>query len=368
MAYNMPTTVHLGLHEFDKISNVFPTELGNKVLVIIDQVISELGYRQKISKQITAETIFFSDFNPNPTTAQVQACLELAKEEEPTTIISIGGGTTMDVGKVTAFLYPQVVHVKEFFKQDYADFEKGVSFIAVPTTAGTGAEVTCWASLWENKMKYSISHRLMYATHAVVDPILTVTVPKNMTIATGLDAFSQAVEAIWAKSRQFISTQLGQQAIKIIFDVLPRLIDDLENIEYRSQMMKASLLAGLAFSNTRTTAMHSLSYPMTGFFDIPHGIACFLTLTELAKFNHRDFPKVIKDIYEPLGFSDMEEFIEGVEDFAEKLAVKSKLRDYGLNFDDLDQIAENGFTPGRIDNNPRELTINDVKAILEIIY
>lgn len=368
MTYNMPTNVHFGVGIFEKFFELFSNKLDEKVLIVVGRTMTKLGFKNRIKNKISNNAIFFHDYDPNPTTEQTQNCLQLAQNENPSLVISIGGGSAIDLGKVVAFLYPQVKHIKDFFQRKSKEFSKGADFIAIPTTAGTGSEVTCWASIWEGPKKYSISNQLMYPKYAVVDPTLTKSAPRNLTITTGLDAFSHAVEAIWAKSRNFVSTQLAKQAIVDIYINLPKLINDLENIEYRFRLMNASLLAGLAFSNTRTTAMHSFSYPMTGFWNIPHGLACFLTLCEIAKFNNIEYPEIIEDIYRPLNFATIDDFIDGVDDFANRLGVNTRLHDYSIQEKDIEKIIENGFTPGRIDNNPRKLTKLDAIKILTNIY
>ena len=150
----------------------------------------------------------------------------------------------------------------------------------MPTTAGTGSEVTSWATVWDTQSgkKYSLSRPNLYPKHALVDPTLMIGKPRQLTISTGLDALSHALESLWNVNANPISAHHAVVAAREILAVLPQLVNDLQNLELRSRMAAAALSAGLAFSNTRTAIAHSISYPVTLHHDVVHGIACSFTL------------------------------------------------------------------------------------------
>jgi phosphonate metabolism-associated iron-containing alcohol dehydrogenase len=157
---------------------------------------------------------------------------------------------------------------------------RATPIIAVPTTAGTGSEVTCWGTVWDaaGGVKHSLALPNLYPEAAVIDPSLMLTKPRALTVSTGLDALSHALESIWNKNTNPISQQYAVAAAREIVEVLPVLVDDLANGTLRARMAQAALFAGLAFSNTKTAIAHSISYPLTLRYDVPHGIACSFTL------------------------------------------------------------------------------------------
>ncbi len=152
--------------------------------------------------------------------------------------------------------------------------------IAIPTTAGTGSEVTSWATVWDTvaMKKYSLARETLYPEAALVDPLLTLGLPRAITISTGLDALSHALESIWNVNANPVSSSLAEVAAREVIEALPLLADDLRNEALRTRLARASLFAGLAFSNTRTALAHSLSYHLTLHHGVSHGIACSFSL------------------------------------------------------------------------------------------
>ena len=157
---------------------------------------------------------------------------------------------------------------------------EAIPLIAVPTTAGTGSEVTSWATVWDTEAakKYSLARPDLFPTDAVVDPGLMVGMPRDLTISTGLDALSHALESLWNVNANPVSTSFAVTAAREVLETLGPLAQDLGNPTLRDRMARAATMAGLAFSNTRTALAHSLSYPITLHHGVPHGIACSFTL------------------------------------------------------------------------------------------
>ena len=195
--------------------------------------------------------------------------------------MALGGGSVIDAAKVLAAAAGDFDRVRRFLETGMgADALGRTPIIAVPTTAGTGSEVTCWATVWdtEAKKKYSLARDALYPETALVDPLLTLGLPRGITISTGLDALSHALESIWNVNANPVSTSLAEVAAREVMDALPLLARDLGNAELRPRLARASLFAGLAFSNTRTALAHALSYHLTLHHGVPHGIACSFSL------------------------------------------------------------------------------------------
>jgi phosphonate metabolism-associated iron-containing alcohol dehydrogenase len=196
-------------------------------------------------------------------------------------IVALGGGSVIDAAKVFSASPKSFALVERYLLTGKgADAFAFVPVLAVPTTAGTGSEVTSWATVWDTGggKKYSLAHARLMPEHALVDPELMVAMPRGLTVSTGLDALSHALESIWNKNANPISADLAVSAASDVLTVLPPLAEDLASAELRRRMAKAALMAGLAFSNTKTALAHALSYPITLQQGVPHGLACSFTL------------------------------------------------------------------------------------------
>ena len=223
------------------------------------------------------------DVEPNPDYASLRmACAAFARAGvPPQVIVALGGGSVIDTAKVLAAAGDEFSRVQGYIEGRHgAEALRRLPIIAVPTTAGTGSEVTCWATVWDtaNRKKYSLARPELYPERAVLDPRLSVGVPRALTISTGLDALSHALESIWNVNGNPVSANHAVFAACEVIDCLPRLADDLGNVDLRTRMARASLFAGLAFSNTKTALAHSLSYFLTLHHGVVHGIACSFSL------------------------------------------------------------------------------------------
>ena len=295
---------------------------------------------------------------------------------KPELIIAIGGGTTIDFAKVISALYSfsdnGVISVEEVVdlitSKKYLENTEYIPIIASSTTAGTGSDCTKWATVWDfdNTKKYSVDADYLYPTESWLIPELTLTLPKKLTLSTALDALSHACEAYWAVSTNSIVQVLSTDAISLIVKYLPLVLDDLNNIEYRKKVYMGAFFAGLAFSNTRTTACHSISYPLTLLYGIPHGLAVSLTLSEVLKQN-KDYIDNLDFFLDAWGVDSVDEIDVWIENVSNDIQVL-KLSEFGVKVEDIDDIIKLTFTGGRMDNNPVVFTQQQVKEILLKCY
>lgn len=314
--------------------------------------------------------IWIDDIPPNPTQKDLVNALKQIRNHELEVIVAIGGGSAIDLAKgISAFYRCEAPctanEISSRIKnRNYLDCDF-VDIIAFPTTAGTGSEVTQWATIWdENKEeKFSIDAPGLKPKKVVIIPELTVSVPPYMTLSTGLDAMCQAVEAYWSKRTTPLVQELAFRAIELFIHNLRKSVEMPTNLAYREKLCRASVLAGLAFSQTRTTACHSISYPLTMHYEVPHGLAVSMTLHEVAKRNRGSFAND-----EEL-FSLFEEY-GGIKDwinFVSKDIVEMRLSYFGIKEGDIPPIVKRAFTSGRMDNNPVDLSVKDVQEILEAV-
>ena len=227
--------------------------------------------------------IIIDDVAPNPdfVTLSKQASRFLQLQRQPEVFVAIGGGSVIDTAKVLASAGGNFELVRSYLTCKSGEERlTNTPIIAVPTTAGTGSEVTCWATVWDNqlKKKYSLNRQALYPEHAVVDPELMLEKPLALTISTGLDALSHALESIWNVNATKVSAEFAIAAAVEILDVLPKLANNLGSLDLRKRMAGAALTSGLAFSRTKTAIAHSISYPISLHHNVVHGIACSFTL------------------------------------------------------------------------------------------
>jgi alcohol dehydrogenase class IV len=281
-------------------------------------------------------------------------------------IIAIGGGSTIDTAKAIIALFSminndcsinEVIENKMYLKNKFRIKE----FIAIPTTSGSGSEATKWATLWDNqlKLKFSIEAEWLMPTDIWLVPELTISLSARQTLSTGLDAFVQANEAYWARRSDSFARALAVQAVTMIYEYLPLVIKNGQDLTFREEMQTASLLTGLAFSRTSTTACHSISYPITALFGIEHGFAVALTLVQVAKRNIAAVDcRRLLDIFGSL---------ENLGSWLDKLCADIqplRLSSFGIYADDIPKIVKRAFTSGRMDNNPVVFSEDDVTKIL----
>jgi alcohol dehydrogenase len=282
-------------------------------------------------------------------------------------LIAIGGGSAIDTAKALAVL---LVAGRSGFEEALAgraiEREGAMPLIAVPTTAGTGSEVTSFATLWDKAglRKQSISGPGLFAQHAILDAALCLSTPLPVTIASGLDAISQALEAIWNRYATPVTDALALRSLEVGLSTLPVLRSQLQNLELRRSMQESSALAGLAISTTRTAIAHSISYPITLQTGLPHGLACSFTLPAVLEFNAAVDDGRLQRLARHLGFSGIPELAENLRMLLRKLDVPRLLAEYGVGTGTARDVAGQLLTPGRADNNMRDVTQGDALEIV----
>lgn len=312
---------------------------------------------------ITARSMVFTA--SNPTVEQLFAVWQDTEAFDPRVVVAVGGGSIMDVGKSLCCLYGQNWQSPDDLRQHIAagDLEPSAQWIGVPTTAGTGSEVTCWATIWdpEQDTKRSLESHKNYAWAALVDPELTAGMPLHLAVSSALDAVAHAVESYWARRTNAVSRGLALEAIRTIMGNIDGLFSD--SAAAHEAMARGSMLAGLAFSNTKTTACHSISYPLTMHYHIPHGTAVAMLLGPVMSYNAsavKDLPALL----DALGVADADGLQRRVTELLLRSAQSACLRDWGVPADDLGHMASLGMTKGRADNNPVSLTAEKIESIL----
>jgi alcohol dehydrogenase class IV len=276
-------------------------------------------------------------------------------------VVAVGGGTVIDIAKIIAIALSNCLSNVEEILTDPSGFANDLKLIFIPTTCGTGSEATHFAVVYKNMEKYSVAHQTLIAEKIILDYRFLLELPEKIRNATVLDALSQAIESIWAKNGTVGSEKYAKEAIKFILKGL----DSEDKIEKLKYFQKGSYLAGEAINISKTTASHAISYPLTAKFGIPHGIAVFLTLPEIAELNYCESTKVkFRLLFSLFKVNEIRSFKKRLENIMMSMGYSLNLADYGVAKSDLRSISVQSIVSGRSDNNPVE--INEQK-ILEIL-
>ena len=309
----------------------------------------------------------------NPDVIDIAALLTKVRGRAYDLIIAVGGGSVMDAAKtLAAALHTDISStdgLRRFIQAGEMRPIPLTPWIGIPTTSGTGSEATPWATVWdrEKECKRSFSHPDNFAAAAVVDPLCTLTCPLSLTISSALDAAAHAAESYWSRRTSEVTRAFSLLAIRLIREHLEALADHPDDERLREIIGKASLYAGLAFSNTKTTVCHSVSYPITEKFGVPHGAAVALTLGDFMAYN-KDAVTGYEDLLEAFRCQSAEEVKAWIFSMLERGGFATTLRGCGICEEDLPYITAHAFTKGRADNNPVPVTEDAVMAVLRGLY
>jgi phosphonate metabolism-associated iron-containing alcohol dehydrogenase len=279
-SYN-PVKIISGVGCINKLNSL--VETGNWLL-LTSPGFTKRGYSEQLKSKLNNINLFvFDKISPNPELEELESMTNFYRNKLIIGIIALGGGSVLDAAKILSVTLcssldkPLIQTLRE--SKPYK-WERKLHLITIPTTSGTGAEVTPFATVWDKPFnrKYSVVGDDVFPDVALMDPELSLTLPDFETLYTGLDSISHALESLWNISRSPISESLCVHSLELSLSTLPRIQIGNLNIEDRAKMQQASLLSGLAISQTRTAIAHSISYPLTSHYNVPHGIACSFTL------------------------------------------------------------------------------------------
>ena len=295
--------------------------------------------------------IVIDDIAPNPDVVALRRQCGRIRDlaSPPDVILALGGGSVIDSAKVFAAAAGDFDRVWSFLTAPSADHSfTPTPLVAVPTTAGTGSEVTSWATVWDAAAakKYSLNLPGLFPTHAVVDPELMLGKPRLLTVSTGLDALSHAMESLWNVNANPVSAQFAVSAAREAIEVLPRVADDLGNLGLRTRMAKAALFAGLAFSNTKTAIAHSMSYPITLLHGVQHGIACSFTLPMIMR-SMSGTGGLCEESLRAIFGTDVDAGAAELDRFFARLGISTSASDYGVRPDEWSALVEDALAGER---------------------
>jgi alcohol dehydrogenase len=374
MQFHNPTRIVFSSGSIHSLGQIVD-ELGSvRPCLITDEGIKKVGIADQVLTQLEGMPVFDA-VEPNPKHSTVDRAGELVREQQSDLIIGLGGGSVLDAAKAIALLgtNPGVI-------EDYEGREKytrpPLPVVAIPTTCGTGSEVTWVAVITHTgrKFKMSIKGKQMYPAVALVDPDLLRTLPAPLVASTGLDALTHAVEAYTVKEATFITDVFAREALKVIFGSIESAYKDIDgNTEARENLMKGSLLAGLAFGNSDVAAVHCLAEAVGSLYDTPHGVANSVLLPYVMEFNLPSSAGRYADIARIAGITEdddataAQKLIAMIKDLSRSLGIPS-FREIGIEEEAFPEIAQKSFENNSNPSNPREASAEDYLDILSRAY
>ena len=379
----LPPTVITGPGAADTVGEQAKRLGVTCALIVTDPGIAKIGYADKIAQHLRAvgiDTTCFADVTPEPTLQNVTDGLKQYREASCDVIVSIGGGSAIDCGKGIAM---KLTNDGDF--ADYMGIDKipnpGAPLIAIPTTGGTGSEVSKVTVITDTKLnvKMMLSSPCLLARVAIVDALLSLTTPPHLTAAVGVDALTHAIEAYISKRAQPITDALALKAIALIAGSLRQAWADGSNVQARTDMMLGASIAGMAFSNSSVALVHGMSRPIGAYFHIHHGLSNAVLLLDVMEFSVVGAPSRFADIAramgEPLdGLSPMQQAdaaISAVERLVTDIQMP-RLGDIGISKDKFDVVVEpmarDALASGSPANNPRQATAEEIVTLYRKCY
>ena len=354
-------------------------KLGQSILFITDKGLMSLGLTEQTLKELKkiSSVEIFDDVEADPSKKTLLKAIEVGKKIKATGVIGFGGGSSMDVAKLTALILGSGENLEEAWGVANAKGPR-LPLVLIPTTAGTGSEVTPVSIITVGEEeKKGVSSSIILPDLAILDPDLTLGLPAGTTAATGIDAMVHAIEAYASSSKNNnpISKMLSIEALKLLGGSIEKAVFEGSNVEARGNMLIGAMLAGKAFANSPVAAVHALAYPIGGTFHVSHGLSNSLVLPYVLRFNSVD-SKASKDYAElaPYVFPEIDtnkgaqsvcaEFIDKLESLSKKLGLPQKLREVDIPKNACEKMAKDAMKQTRLlVNNPREVTEKDALNI-----
>ena len=364
----------------DQIVNL----LGKNIFVITDEGLTELGLYDKTIKKLQSYSNIniFNKVESDPSKSTLLKAFEEATDFKSTGVLGFGGGSSMDVAKLISLLLGSNQNIDTIWGVNNAKGPR-IPLVLIPTTAGTGSEVTPISIItMDDKEKKGVSSKLILPDLAILDPLLTINLPPNITASTGIDAMVHAIEAYTSinPNNNPISKMLSIEALKFIGSSIKTAVFEGHNINARSNMLFGSMLAGKAFANSPVAAVHALAYPIGGLFNISHGLSNSLVLPSVMKFNSinkqtkKNYANLAPFVFKDLDNSKSDEikcnnFIDSLESLSKELKLPYRLRDLEIPEEACQLMASEAMKQTRLlVNNPRKIEESDAFNIYKSVW
>lgn len=372
-------TLIVGSGSIARVGEIAAQRLGPRVLLVTDAGLVKAGLTAPALHTLEEAGIAVEVFDgvvADPPEAVVLAAVARAKQFDARAVIGFGGGSSIDVAKLVALLAESGENLAEIYGVGLAKGPR-MPLLAIPTTAGTGSEVTPISIVTTGAHeKKGVVSPLIIPDIALLDPDLTVNLPPHVTAATGIDAMVHAIEAYTSTSpnNNPVSQALAREALSLLGRNIERAVRQGNDLEARSAMLLGSMLAGQAFANSPVAAVHALAYPIGGHFGVPHGLSNALVLPHVLRFNASAcgsaYAELAAFVFPELeGRATAPDLVKGLADLCSRIGLPLRLRDVGIPQDAVPMLAEDAMKQTRLlVNNPRPLVLEDARTIYETAW
>jgi Alcohol dehydrogenase, class IV len=370
--FSVPQKVIYGAKSLNKLPELLKKDGLNKVLIISGPNLNKMGTVGKVAELLETAGIscaIFTDVEANPSVETVDKATQVYKKAEAEAIVALGGGSPMDVAKAVGVLARYGGSVTQY---EGADKVPGaiVPLIAIPTTAGTGSEVTAFSVITDHSRNYKLtifSYQII-PSHAILDPELLVSLPASVTAATGVDALVHAIEAYLSLDASPFTDAMAEKAMELLGANIRAFTANRKDLEAGAAMLTGQMFAGIAFAWARLGDVHAMAHPLSGFFDVSHGVANAILLPVVLKFNALADKGRYYKIYQYLTGRTAEQFkpemlAEAVRELTISLGLPQTLSEVGVKEEKIPAMAADAMKSGNIAVNPRSTTQKEVETL-----
>lgn len=377
-SFELPTRIEYGVGIVSKLADELKSMGAKRVVIITDKGILNAGITDEIINLLTSSNIQFDIFHevdPNPKDYNVEAGTDVVRKFDAQAIIALGGGSSIDCAKAIGVLAAHGGNSIKEYEGKTSVIKEILPLITIPTTSGTGSEVTFSSVINDTKNNYkmTIKSPLIAAKVALIDPKLTATMPALVTASTGIDALTHAIEAYTAKAAEPISDAVALYAIELISKYIKTAVFNGNDIEARSGMLMGSLLAGIAFSHSDVAAVHCIAESLGGVYDAPHGICNSILLPYVMEYNMEYSKERYARVAGAMGvqYKTIDEgaelAVEKVKQLVKEISLPS-FKSLGIKVEDFDKIAEMSAKNISTESNPRPMSKADYITVLNNAY
>jgi alcohol dehydrogenase class IV len=375
VAFQIPTQILFGVGALERVVEQVRIEDRPKVLIATDQGVKKAGLLDMLTAVLETGGVPFALFDeaePNPNVEMVEKATNLFRREACSSVVGLGGGSSMDVAKAAAVMATNPGSIRDYEGIGKIG-QKPAPIIAIPTTAGTGAEVTPFIVITDvaRRYKMTIGGPQAIPSVAIVDPSLMVTMPAKIAASTGLDALTHGIECYTSLLSQPFTEALALHGIHLIGQNLRKGVANRGNLEAMANLAIASTMVATAFGFTRLGNCHAMAHPLGGFYDIPHGVANAILLPHIMEYNAAACPEKMGRVVQALGvdvsgLSPLETAaaaMKAVRQLKADVGVVAGLRELGVQEDEIPSMAADAMKSGNIAVNPRPTNLEDIVAL-----
>lgn len=356
--YEQPVEIQFGTGILNHLKEILEKKNLDEGILICQDVFVESGLVERLLRLSGGRIkTVFSQVDNNPTVVNVDSCAKMIRDVGAKFVVALGGGSVLDCSKASATLATVDESIVSYHDTGKELPKTKLPLIALPTTAGTGSEVTCIAVLsnHDNGKKAPINSRNFYPDLAIIDSELTHSMPSFVTASTGIDVLCHAIEGFWSKGHQPICDALALHAARLVYLYLERAYNNPNDVIAREKMAEASVIAGLAFTLPKTTACHAISFPLTTLYNIPHGEGCAMTLDKLIRINADSENGRLHTFAKNLGFKDAYDMADTTLVLKKAIGLRTDLKAFNLTDEAIEELIIKSEHPN-LYNNPVELT------------